>query len=117
MFSFGSRRNPRAHALAFALAKCTLENLPEKYEMWHEMYENNKSQTPYFFLKALQLELGMSTPYQKPGGTIGLIPKSLSFEAMSEEEFAPLLDMLMRQCAKYLGLEPDEMRRNYIEYL
>ena len=117
IFSFGSRRNPRAHALTFALAKCTLDNLPEKYEHWHDMYRNNKSTTPYFFLKAIQLELGMATPYQRPDGTIGMIPKSLSFEAMSEEEFAPLLDMMMKQASKYLGITVDEMRKNYIQYL
>jgi hypothetical protein len=36
---------------------------------------------------------------------------------MSEEEFQPLLTMLTKQAAKYLGITYDEMRKNYMAYL
>lgn len=117
IFKYGSQRNPRAHALSFALARCVLENLPEKYETWHKMYKENKHGCPYLFLKAMELEIGLWNPIQHADGTIGRIPKSISFDEMSEEEFAPLLDMLMKQSAKYLGISVDEMRKNYIQYL
>lgn len=117
VFKYGKARNPRAHALAFALAKCTLENLPERYTFWHDAYENNKHQAPYMFIKALEIEIGQTIPYQRPDGTVGMIPKSIAFESMGEEEFQPLLSMLMKQCAKYLGISEVELQRNYINYL
>ena len=117
IFKYGSQRNPRAHALAFALARCTLENLPEQYDYWHKTLEDNPHGAAYLFIKALELEIGEVMPYQKPNGTIGMIPKSISFDEMSEEEFQPLLTMLTKQAAKYLGITYDEMRRNYLNYL
>jgi hypothetical protein len=117
IFQFGGKRNPRAHALAFALARCTLENLPEKYEYWHQIVRDNPHGSSYLFIKALEIEIGMVIPYQRPDGTMGMIPKSISFDEMSQEEFEPLLNLLIRQCSKYLGIDEREMAKNYIAYL
>lgn len=117
-FKYSKTRNPRAHALAFAMARCTLENIPEsKYPFWTELYRSNRHRAPYFFIKALELEIGEADPYQRPDGTIGMIPRSIAFENMGEDEFAAILDTLSRQCAKYLGITEEEMRRNYLAYL
>jgi hypothetical protein len=59
----------------------------------------------------------MVIPYQRPDGTMGMIPKSISFDEMSQEEFEPLLNLLIRQCSKYLGIDEREMAKNYIAYL
>lgn len=118
MMKYCKPRNPRAHALAFAMARCTLENMPEdRYPFWVELYRANKHRAPYFFIKALELEIGEADPYQRPDGSIGMIPRSIAFESMSEDEFAVILDTLSRQCAKYLDITEEEMRRNYIAYL
>lgn len=117
IFKIGSQRNPRAHALAFALARCTMENLPEKYTQWHQALKDNPHRVPYLFIKALELEIGEADPVQRADGTIDMIPRSIAFDEMSEEEFQPLMTMLTRQAAKYLGITYDEMKRNYIAYL
>jgi len=117
IFQYGRARNPRAHRLAFALAKCCLENMPDKYTVWNEMYLNNPSEAPYLFIKALQLECGLVDICQQSNGKIIIIPKSIAFEKMSQEEFEPILDTLIEKAAFYLGLSSDEMKRNYVNYL
>ena len=109
LIEYRKARNAKHHALLFALARCTIENLPED-SVW-------TTKTPYEFIKALQLEIGDTEQYLTFQGELIQVPKSLKFESMSEEDFIKISDAMFKVCAHMLKIEEIELRRNYQDYL
>jgi len=112
--SWKRERNPRHHALVFGMARCTLENMSGP---WNSAYMRDRNGTPYEFLKAIMIEIGQVDISMKLDGTPRPMVKSLAFEQMSEDEFQPISDAISEKCAEVLGVEVDEFRKNYQEYL
>jgi hypothetical protein len=102
-------RNIKHHKLIFALANCVLNNLPDDH-----FYKNYSA---YDFIKLLMIEIGQFKEILRRDGQLILIPNSLKFECMSEEEFQPISDAVFKICAGILKITVEELRKNYIEYL
>jgi hypothetical protein len=113
-FSWQRERNPKHHALVFAMARCTLENMEGA---WNRAYMNDKNNTPYEFLKAIMIEIGQVEVSMRLDGTPRPMVKSLKWEQMNETEFQPISDAIAEKCAEVLGVDIDDFNRNYKEYL
>ena len=109
-------RNPKHHALIHGLSICTLSNLPES-NVWSRLYESNRQDTPHLFIKALQKEIGNTDVIRNLAGEVELIPKSMKFESMGEDEFEPISTAMYTVCAKMLKITVDELREHYKQYL
>lgn len=109
LLSYSKPRNPDHHALIFALAKCTIDNLPDSH-----IFAKSES---YEFIKAVMLEINQVDYQQKLDGEIIAIPRSLKFESMSEDEFQPISDAIFKVCADQLKISVQELEKNYIKYL
>ena len=114
LVDFRNPRNAKHHKLIFALAKCTLDNMSGA---WNELYLRNPNGAPYLFIKALVMEIGETEIEPNLDGTFRTVPKSISFESMSEDEFQPVSDALFTVCARTLNIDVETLRKNYLEYL
>jgi len=109
LIEYSTARNPKHHALIFALARCTIDNLPDN-SVW-------STKTGYEFIKALQLEIGDTDDMLNFQGELIQVPKSLKFESMSEDQFEKISDAMFLVCAKMLQIEVSELQLNYVNYL
>jgi len=109
-------RNPRFHKLVFAVLKATLANMPEG-SSWSELYKINPQKAPYLFLKAIQLDTGLTEPFMRLDGTIEQRPMSISFANMDDDEFQEVTDPIFSVCANFLNVTVEELKANYSEYL
>jgi len=109
-------RNPDHHALVFALARCTLENLPEGNE-WSKLYIRNPHTAPYAFIKAMMLEIGEYDERMDIHGEVYRTPKSIAFESMDEMAFEPISEAMFKICAHMLKIPVDMLCKNYKDYL
>ena len=103
-------RNIKHHMLIFALARCTLDNMPESHSYLSRL-------SPYEFIKALMLEIGQTEKRITISGEVYQVPKSLSFESMPEDKFEPISRAVFSICAKILNITVDELKENYKMYL
>lgn len=118
LVDFRNPRNAKHHKLIFALSRCTLDNMNEQeHPAWCELYRRNPNGAPYLFIKALVMEIGETEIEPNLDGTFRTVPKSISFELMSEDEFQPVSDALFTVCARTLNIDVDTLRKNYLEYL
>jgi hypothetical protein len=113
-FDWSRARNPKHHALVFAMARCTLDNMEGP---WNRAYMADRNGTPYEFIKAVMIEIGQINISMKLDGTPRTMEKSLKWESMSEEEFQPISDAIAAKCAEVLGVDVVDFNRNYKEYL
>jgi len=102
-------RNPQHHKLVFAVAKCVLANIPNGHQ-W-------SGKQPYDLIKAIQIEEGIVEWKLNLDGTVRAEAKSISFESMSEDDFQPVSDAIFKWGAKILGIEVDELEKNYQDYM
>lgn len=102
-------RNPKHHKLIFALAKCILDNLPEGHFLTNQM--------PYDIIKAIMLDAGIVDYKLNLNGTTRMEPKSISWENMDEDEFAPVSNKIFEIGARILGIEKHELEKRYEDYL
>ena len=103
------RRNPRHHKLIFAMARCTIDNAPEGSVI--------SRMQPYDLIKELMFVNGMVDMKFRLNGDAYYEAKSISFSSMDEETFQPVSDIISQECARVLGIEVEEFRKNYINYL
>lgn len=108
-------RNPEHHRLVFALAKLTLENMPETNK-WSLIYKENPHTTPYLFIKAIMLDMGLVDIYLNLDGTVRKQPKAINFEDMDEDEFQHVSNAMFETCAKVLNVSVDDLHKNYMEF-
>jgi hypothetical protein len=115
LLHYKQSRNPKHHALVFALAKCCLNNIDDGF--WAELYKRNNESAEYHFIKALMFDCGLTRQYYDINGNAYFEPRSISFENMDEDEFGSVSNIMFNICAKFLNIDENELRRNYIEYL
>ena len=109
LVSMKKSRNPNHHRLIFALGRLIKDNLPEDHFL--------ENQLPYDIIKAIMLDAGIVDYKMNLNGTTRIEPKSISFENMSEDEFQPVSEAIFKIAAKLLGVEVDELHKNYLVYL
>lgn len=114
LMAYWTPRNPKHHRLIFAMAKCALDNMSGP---WNEMYMRDKNNTPYKFIKAIEMEIGLTDDYMNLDGTVRQEPKSIAFENMSEEDFEPISDAVSEVCARVINVPINVFRKNYLQYL
>lgn len=102
-------RNPQHHKLIFAIVKCILDNLPDGHT-WNK-------QLPYDLLKAIMIEEFLLDLKLNIDGSLRPEPKHINFESMDENEFSQVSDAVFKWGSIMLGIEEDELRKNYMEYL
>lgn len=108
--------NPAFHRLIFAIARCCLDNMPEG-TFWSEVYRRNPGRAPYLFIKALELEIGLVDEIYMIDGTVKMVPASIAYHNLSDEEKQPIVDRACEICAGLIGTTTDEFCRNYPRYL
>lgn len=101
-------RNPKFHRLAHQIGTLCAENI-----------ESFSGMDAHACIKRLQLEAGIGCDEYKyklsgvKGMVIQSIPRSLSFESMSEDEFRPLVRRLCEHIAReyWPDLDADQIER------
>jgi hypothetical protein len=97
-------RNPKHHRLYFALLKLTFDN--------QERYENFE-----LFRKAVQIAAGHVDELVTLDGEVLMLPKSVAFDSLDEDEFTQVFCDAMAVCAKILGdMDLDHLRQEVERY-
>lgn len=96
-------RNPRQHALFFALLSCVLDNS-----------ENFKSMDEVLIFA--KYKLGLIDMHTIDGKVI-ITPKSIAFENMDNIEFTEVLIKALDIFAEYFQWDKNQLRNNYQNYL
>lgn len=102
--TYATARNPKFHRLVFAVTTAVIDNAPED-SYWH-------GKDAYHFIKAVELKAGMVDEIVDLNGEVHLIPKSIAFENMSEDEFKKLFDALVTEAARILGCSERDVLEN-----
>ncbi len=95
-------RNPQHHRLFFALAKAVVDN-------------TDRYKTVDLFVAACKIYAGHYDEIQMTDGRVGLIPKSISFESMSQDEFDPFFDRALDLASKVLSVDAPTIRDEIME--
>lgn len=101
-------RSYQHHKLVMALLGLTYKNLPEKYE--------NHWSTFLAFRKAIAIESGYCENIVSSTGEVYRIPKSLSYDALDEIEFAEVASAMIRVCAKILDMSAPDLAEELSGY-
>ena len=99
--AYAPARNPKFHRLVFAVAQSVVENASEG------SYWNGKD--AYSFIKAVELTHGFTDEMMDCNGEVHLVPRSIAFESMAEDEFKKLFDALITEAARVLGVTENEL--------
>ncbi|HNX82641.1 MAG TPA: DUF1367 family protein [Candidatus Omnitrophota bacterium] len=99
--TYAPARNPKFHRLVFAVASAVTDNAPEG-SCW-----NGKD--AYHFIKAVELQAGFVDELVDLNGEVRMVPKSIAFENMAEDEFKKLFDVLISEGARILGMTEREL--------
>lgn len=60
----------------------------------------------------IKLDLGYATPVRLKNGMTCLVPGSIAFDRMTEQEFANFLERAIKWVAENYGVTPDEIMNN-----
>ena len=99
--TYEKARNPKFHRYVFAAANTIIDNAPES-SYWH-------NKTPYHFIKAVELSYGFVDEVIDCKGEIHLIPKSIDFANMNDEEFTKIYKAMITEGAKVLNITESEL--------
>ena len=99
--TYAPARNPRFHRMVFAVAKTVIDNAPDG------SYWQNKD--AYAFIKAVELTHGFTDEMSDCNGEVHLVPRSIAFENMDDDEFKKLFDPLITEAARVLGVTKGEL--------
>ena len=99
--TYAPARNPRFHRMVFGIAQSVIDNAPEG------SYWSGKD--AYSFIKAVELTHGFTDEMMDCNGEVHLIPRSIAFESMAEDEFKKLFDALITEAARVLGVTENEL--------
>lgn len=96
-FEFKNARNPKFHAKFFALLNLVVENTEQFKDVNH-------------LRMILAIECGWYEELINPlSGEITIIPKSISFAKMDNDEFEDLYNKSIDYCCKILGVEKQDI--------
>lgn len=103
VFKARKPRNGKQHRLMFALIGLVWDNLPEQYP-----YPNKTA-----LLNELKFQVGHFDEHRTLAGKVTYIPKSIAYDAMSQEEFRGFFDAVLAVVQKYFlpGIEDAEIRQ------
>ncbi len=62
----------------------------------HENLDHNRYPSTDFLSDAIKVSVGHCTPFEMADGSIALIPKSISFAEMDQDQFAKFFDSVCR---------------------
>ena len=65
---------------------------------------------------AIKLELGFGTPVRMPSGLTILVPRSVAFERMKEEDFIPYFNRAIEWIATNYGVTPEQLMNGGATY-
>lgn len=96
-FEFKNARNPKYHAKFFALLNLVVENTEKFKDVNH-------------LRMILAIECGWYEDLINPlSGEVTIVPKSISFSSMGQDEFSELYSKSLDYCCKVLGVEKSEI--------
>jgi hypothetical protein len=101
---YNKARNPKFHRMVFSIAQMVCDNAPED-SYWHEKYG-------YHFIKACELKAGFVDELIDLDGEIHLLPKSIAFESMADDEFKKIFDVMVKESARILGCSERDVLQN-----
>lgn len=107
-------KKPRSiehHKKLFALANCTVANLPEYSELYKIRID------AYGLIKAIERELGMYETEYDIYGKVNVRAKSIDFESMDQLEFQTFYDKAVYIMAGLIGITTEELEQNSLEYV
>jgi len=96
-FEYKRARNHKFHRLVFGVATIVCEN-------------SDRWDNPLLFIKAVELTHGYVDTLVDMNGEVFMIPKSISFENMEEQEFNKLFDCILIEASKVLGIHQEKLR-------
>lgn len=102
-------RNLEHHKKLFALANCTISNLPEQLTV--------KITDAYSLIKAIEVELDMTEKEYCLDGGFHIKAKSIDFASMDQIEFQEFYDKAIYIMAGLINVTPEELESNSIEYM
>lgn len=103
--TYKEARSPQYHRLVFGIANAVVDNAPEG-SYW-------RGKLPEHFIKAVMLTIGCVDEVMDMNGEVHLIPKSIAFENMGDDEFRPIGDAVVREGARILNVEEHELLENF----
>ena len=105
--AYAPARNPKFHRMVFAVAQMVTDNAPEG------SYWSGKD--GYSFIKAVELTHGFTDEMIDCNGEVHLVPRSIAFENMDNDEFKKLFDPLITEAARVLGVSEGELLEQLAE--
>ncbi len=99
--TYAPARNLKFHRMIFAVAQSVVDNAPEG------SYWSGKDS--YSFIKAVELTHGFTDEMIDCNGEVHLVPRSIAFENMDNDEFKKLFDPLITEAARVLGVTEGEL--------
>lgn len=103
--TYKEARSPQYHRLVFGIANAVVDSAPEG-SYW-------RGKLPEHFVKAVMLTIGCVDEVMDMNGEVHLIPKSIAFENMGDDEFRPIGDAVVREGARILNVEEHELLENF----
>lgn len=103
--TYKEARSLQYHRLIFGIATAVVDNAPEG-SYWH-------GKLPEHFIKAVMLTIGCVDEIMDMNGEVHLIPKSIAFENMSDEEFRPIGDAVIREGSRILNVPQHVLLENF----
>jgi hypothetical protein len=97
-------RCPAFHRLVFAVAQMTCDNAPEG-SMW-------SGKEALSLIKAVELACGMVETLVSLDGEVHMIPLSIAFQNMVEDEFSILYKRLIKESARILDISEQDVLDN-----
>lgn len=82
-----------------------IDNAPES-SYWH-------GKLPEHFIKAVMLTIGCADPVMDMNGEVHMIPRSIAFENMSDDEFRPIGDAVIREGSRILNVPQHVLLENF----
>lgn len=104
-------RNLDHHKKLFALANCTIANLPDDSILVRKQVD------AYGLIKAIEVELGMIENEYCLDGGYHTKAKSIDFASMDQTEFQEFYDKAVYIMAGLINVSTEDLEQNSMEYL
>jgi hypothetical protein len=104
-------RHLEHHKKLFALANCTIANLPETSPLKLKIID------AYGLIKAIEIEVGLTEHEYCIDGGYHVKAKSIDFASMDQLEFQEFYDKAIYIMAGLIGVSVEELETNSIEFM
>ena len=103
--TYKEARSPQYHRMVFGIANAVIDNAPEG-SYWH-------GKLPEHFIKAVMLTIGCVEAVIDMNGEVHMIPKSIAFENMGDDEFRPIGEAVVREGSRILNVPQHVLLENF----